>query len=56
MQTFTCPTRKIKVTAIRDMIVSSDLGKKSFIPGRLKCTGSNNECTKENCPLLNGNM
>ena len=53
MSTFTCPTRKIKVTVIGCLLDSSDLQHKSYIPGRITCTGSNEECTKDKCPVFN---
>lgn len=56
MSTFTCHIRKMEVTVTGCLLDSSDLEHKSFMPGRITCTGSNEECTKDNCPVLNGEI
>ena len=51
---FFCPTKGKNVNAYTEGIPASALEdyKPVVISGRIKCSGSDRKCTKENCPLL----
>ena len=58
MSYFFCPTKKKNVIAYKSGIPVSTMEdlKPSVIDGRVECSGSDAECTKDKCPLLKGRI